>query len=879
MELKRERERLIQAGGQPGTHALSEPQGNVQVLPQSGPLNVPQASRDPQGNVQALPQSGPLNVPQAPSEPQGNVQVLPQSGPPRVPQVPSDHQGNVQGLPRNDPQRVDCGRHEQEEPLRNAIPGSDQGPQQLPRTENPAAKAASVPRAPIDPRGNVQLPQSGRIYFGVGQATSGSNDVGVGQATSGSLPEDVGKEPHGTQGDEKDKGTTPQQWLGGSQSNPATDPMTLLAGGMAQLQAVMLKQMTAAEKDKDGEQSPETVKPGTTTLPPLPAVRVETASVDIMDWLEMLTSPMSDLSDGSGLWWERVKSTATRSYVEWAQASPMERLRISPPRNESLETGKWSRVNSRASSMLMLALAEGVRSEMVARRLTGSTTSILYRLMTLYQPAGEEEKMRILRNLQEPPQEGDPQRVLEALRSWERWLRRCRELGVTAPDPALLARGLTAMVRKLMEQYPEASFRTSLVKSTLMVDTRPTMESVDGYYRHLLAERETLAVGLTSSTTSLPSTATKPEPKIKPMKPEGIPSVPPPPPLPTTRSSSQNTSGGEEISKEKRATTPCRYFGKTFKGCARGAKCPFQHTWEGNEKEKAQRCWTCGGKHLTKQCPNQKPGPSSSSTTTPSAKASPQTPRTPPPSGTQATATKSVRIDDNPEVEHVPARNSSSSATSGDNTPDLKEMLSDVGKMLKQMTAANVKKIAVVEQGFEQKLEEIEAAMKSSIVEVEDDAMDGLLDSGATHAMRVAEANEYENGSSVKVTLAGEDVREMKQNIQGTVLIENDGRQTVQPIVPLGAVIEELDCCLSWQRGSFQLRHPEKGLLKVKLVNNCPEIKAKDALALIKELENKHMMTLSRQVENGIGVKKKLNQDQKKLNQDQKKIKSGSKKN
>ena len=98
--------------------------------------------------------------------------------------------------------------------------------------------------------------------------------------------------------------------LEGPRVNPATDPMTLLAGGMAQLQAVMLKQMTAAEKDKDGEQSPETVKPGTTTLPPLPAVRVETASVDIMDWLEMLTSPMSDLSDGSGLWWERVKSTA-----------------------------------------------------------------------------------------------------------------------------------------------------------------------------------------------------------------------------------------------------------------------------------------------------------------------------------------------------------------------------------------------------------------------------------------------------------------------------------------------------------------------------------------------------------------------------------------
>ena len=107
----------------------------------------------------------------------------------------------------------------------------------------------------------------------------------------------------------------------------------------------------------------------------------------------------------------------------------------------------------------MLALADGVRSEMVARRLTGSATSILFRLMTLYQPGGEEEKARILKNLQEPPQEGDPQKVLEALRSWERWLRRCRELGVTAPDPALLSRGLNSMSKKLMEKHPEASFR------------------------------------------------------------------------------------------------------------------------------------------------------------------------------------------------------------------------------------------------------------------------------------------------------------------------------------------------------------------------------------------------------------------------------------
>ncbi|CAE7214179.1 RE1 [Symbiodinium sp. CCMP2456] len=523
----------------------------------------------------------------------------------------------------------------------------------------------------------------------------------------------------------------------GQQGSVPPDPMALLAGGMAQLQAVMLKQMTAAEKDKEGEKSPEAVKPGTTTLPTLPVMKVESASVDIMDWLEKLTSPMSDLSDGSGLWWEKVKASATSSYVEWAKSSPLERLKVSPPRNEELETGKWSRVNSRASSMLMLALAEGVQNEMVARRLTGSSTSILFRLMTLYQPGGEEEKVRILHNLQQPPQEGEPAKVLDALRSWERWLRRCRELEVTAPDPALLARGLNAMVKKVMEKNPEASFRTSLVKSTLMVDTRPTMESVDS---------------------------------------------------------------AEEIDKEKRATTLCR--------------CPFKHTWEGNEKEKAQRCWT----------PNTA---ASSSTTT----------------------TKSVRIDDNPEVETVPARPEPAASQGGDQPPDIKEMLADVGKMLKQMTAANIKKATIVEAGFEQKLEEVQAAMRTSTTERGEEGQDGLLDSGASHAMRLAQGNEYENGSAVKVTLAGEDVREMKQNIHGTVLIENDGRNAVQPIVPLGAVIEELDCSLQWQKGSFQLRHPLRGLLKVKMVNNCPEIKAKDALSLIRELESKHLATLNHQVE------------------------------
>ena len=406
------------------------------------------------------------------------------------------------------------------------------------------------------------------------------------------------------------------------------------------------------------------------------------------------------------------------------------------------------------------------------------------------------------------------------------------------------------MVKKLMEKFPEASFRTSLVKSTLLVDTRPTMETVESYYKHLLAECETLAVAVSSTTSGVTTTTTRPEPRIRPMKPELTTPTPPPPPLPS-RSPSQNTSasGGEEAEKEKRASVPCRYFGKTYKGCARGSKCPFKHSWEGNEKEKTQRCWTCGGKHLTKQCPSLKPSQTSSTTTPPSTKAPPATPKASPSTSTSGTTTRSVRIDDVPEVETVAARTATTSSTATDSAPDLKEMLADVGKMLKQMTAANVKKASVIEVGFEQKIQEIEAAMKVAKLETRTDSSGyGLLDSGASHAMRLAQDNEYEEGSSVHVTLAGEDVREMRQNLQGTVLVENDGSSAVQPIVPLGAVIEELGCHLHWHKGSFQLRHPTKGIMPVRLVNNCPEIKVKDALSLIKELENKHMKTLCNQV-------------------------------
>ena len=189
-----------------------------------------------------------------------------------------------------------------------------------------------------------------------------------------------------TEGIQGGQPPTPQQWLSGAQGvGGQGDPLTLLVGGMNQLQAALMKQM-------DGDQSPEAVKPGTTTLPLLKAVNPQTSPIDVQDWLELVAAPMSDLSNTSSAWWSKVRELAASTYKRWTQASPIERLTIQPPFSRELEEGRYARVNARAASMIMTALDSTVSGELVARRLTQSTPALLFRIMTLYQPGGEFER-------------------------------------------------------------------------------------------------------------------------------------------------------------------------------------------------------------------------------------------------------------------------------------------------------------------------------------------------------------------------------------------------------------------------------------------------------------------------------------------------------
>ena len=110
--------------------------------------------------------------------------------------------------------------------------------------------------------------------------------------------------------------------------------------------------------------------------------------------------------------------------------------------------------------------------------------------MMLYQPGGLAEKELILRQLESPPESQSLSEAVQGLRRWSRWRRRATDLGVQEPDPFLLLRGLNRLTKKPLEQHRDLSFRISLARSTLQVDSTPTSRSVTSFALHLIAEFE-----------------------------------------------------------------------------------------------------------------------------------------------------------------------------------------------------------------------------------------------------------------------------------------------------------------------------------------------------------------------------------------------------
>ena len=107
------------------------------------------------------------------------------------------------------------------------------------------------------------------------------------------------------------------------------------------------------------------------------------------------------------------------------------------------------RLERRSSALLLAAIPEGLREEVVSTK-NITTLGILSKGLVQYQPGGLAERSAILAALENPQEAQTVGAAVATLRKWQRWKRRAEELKVSIPDPTLLAKGLGKLMKKVM---------------------------------------------------------------------------------------------------------------------------------------------------------------------------------------------------------------------------------------------------------------------------------------------------------------------------------------------------------------------------------------------------------------------------------------------
>jgi hypothetical protein len=120
-----------------------------------------------------------------------------------------------------------------------------------------------------------------------------------------------------------------------------------------------------------------------------------------------------DQPNDAGFERKQFKGAATEAYSEWLRAEPPQRLYVVPS-NPIEEDPSWARVEQRGQSMMVAALPEMLKAEVLANRAT-STVEVLFFIFTRYQPGGLGERALLLRQLVERKQVATVGEMMEHL--------------------------------------------------------------------------------------------------------------------------------------------------------------------------------------------------------------------------------------------------------------------------------------------------------------------------------------------------------------------------------------------------------------------------------------------------------------------------------
>ena len=332
-----------------------------------------------------------------------------------------------------------------------------------------------------------------------------------------------------------------------------------------------------------GEVSSETLR--TLELPPLSQ---DISPLGFGDWLALVEPMMADISYSGGVWWQQVMEAVRSAYDTWLKETPLGRLKTQVELPSSALA--WNRTEKRAATMLLQALPEKLRLELVsARKLT--TPQIMFRLYCLYQPGGQAERTDLLRMLSDFKLTGQPTEFSGGIRQWLRWLNRCEELGLVLPDPMVLAGVLNRSSDVLGKTDPQTGFRLASVRQELQLDSRPVLKDVKLFAEFLLAEAEDIAINQNA----------------KPQSPPGLPQGSA---KPAVKMVNLGDNGGNGNGDGKGLTpvnaahvtskTACRFW-MSDEGCKKGDKCRYVHTVL---DPKDNRCFNCSGLgHGKRDCP------------------------------------------------------------------------------------------------------------------------------------------------------------------------------------------------------------------------------------------------------------------------------------
>ncbi|CAE7496302.1 PIP5K4 [Symbiodinium sp. CCMP2592] len=289
--------------------------------------------------------------------------------------------------------------------------------------------------------------------------------------------------------------------------------------------------------------------------PKLPEIS-DSSSVDFGDWLYCLEHTMGDISASSAEWWKLVVKDAQEYYDKYREADQYARLSMKPKPSSGLEEAKWTRVDRRGASVLLGAVPEDVKKELIASR-ARSTLDVW---------AGSLDGVVPI----ETPEPGAT-------------TQRAKDLKLSIPDPSILVKALDGMLKKPVADHSDVGFRMNLLH--LKVDFLPSEDNVLAIHRAFLAEFEQMGYKKNAKQGMDPT----PAPRLRAMENEQ-------PQLPT--SPTKDGKGGAK---------PCRFY-LSDEGCRRGKGCRFEHTMKDLSKaERRDRCYECGAKgHLSASCPTRK---------------------------------------------------------------------------------------------------------------------------------------------------------------------------------------------------------------------------------------------------------------------------------